>query len=192
MASYLITRWLAPVIIGGVALGAVGCGSTPVAAGHAPQPTVHIVHRVQAKASHSGPVPVYQEYTFGPGYGQHVSAREKNRLQRLVNQLGNPPHNAITLNGFEAGYQHNGALSVLLFVRNGYDYPIWGISGRIRLEEHHQILAAADFTFSPTQFGTLDPGVSEIWEITFQPSQVYVQHATLHTYQLVSDLTFSH
>lgn len=185
MMNQVLVRWGAPLITGVLALSLSACGAAPSAAGH---PAAH--HNTPTAAS--VPVPVYQEYTYGPwGQTHTVSKTIKNELQRLINGLGNPPANTISVKGINAYYQKNGTLVVTAFVRNGEDFPVSDISGRIRIEEHGQIIAAAEFTMSQEQFGILDPGVSEVWNFYYAPSTVYNHTANLQRYHVQSDLSWT-
>ncbi len=148
-----------------------------------------------AEANAEGNVPVYHEFDLGPGVDMSTVDQESlDQLQQLVNGFGEPTAGQIDFNGVYATYQEDGTLYVEVFVRNGTEHTIYNIESELKVLDANgeEIIASAFFSFPESDFGTLAPGKSRFWTLTFGPEYVYNGSYDLQNYVIQQNSTYNY
>lgn len=139
-------------------------------------------------------VPVYQEFDFGPNIDlATIPDENKNDLQKILNEYGDPSEGDVEVEGFYAGYDEKGGIELRGFIRNGTMHNIFDIQGPINLEKSDgEIIASADFVFTKEEFGVLSPGKSRVWGMYFLPEYVNTLDADLTQYRITFTLKYKY
>ena len=141
----------------------------------------------------SASVPVQQTYTFGRLVdASKISQKTKDELQRILNNLGDPPKNRITFNGFRTYYGKDGSLNIDVFVRNGYDYAVRNLEATLEVKVGTETIAAAVVSMPTEYFGKIQANSSKVWTITFKQEQILKKDAKLDTFTIESHCSFKH
>ena len=133
-----------------------------------------------------------QKWSFGPNVDTSaVDKSEKRRLQKLINDMGEPV-NGVSFTGYHAYYTEDGGLIIEGFLRNNTGYKIFNIYGNISIKKDNEIVASSYFTFFEADFGILKNKTSRQWTLKFTPEFVNMYDVDLSEYIVATDLQYNY
>lgn len=102
----------------------------------------------------------------------------KNKLQEVLNNLGDPKKGMISTKCVNSVYLEDGSLKLSIFVRNGFDYPIKNIRGNVYFKTlNGEDIAQGYFEMFEEEFGILNPNESRVSRLVFPPNMVLKKDA---------------
>ena len=133
-----------------------------------------------------------QKWSFGPKVDTSaVYKSEKRRLQKLINDMGEPVK-GLSFTGYRAYYTEDGGLIIEGFLRNNTGYKIFNIYGDISIKKDNEIVASSYFTFFEADFGVLKNKTSRHWSLEFTPEFVNLYDVDLSEYIVATDLQYNY
>lgn len=114
------------------------------------------------------------EFSFAKDVDMNtVSQETMRRLQNILNEIGHPPQNTITVAPFNARFDDEGNLLVETFVQNGYYYAIYDLDIFVEIYVGEELLASSDFFMEADYYGPLASGVSRPMTFIFPSNQAH-------------------
>ncbi|WP_223701100.1 SLAP domain-containing protein [Sutcliffiella deserti] len=106
-------------------------------------------------------------------------------LQKVLNELGDPPKDTITIHNFFFYEEHLESDYIVFnaFIRNGFDYPVSNLHGPVSLtaeawDENDELVdvEVARMTMEFDGLGTIEPGATGLATIYFGPESIMVSN----------------